>query len=173
MEESLINAISILIACCALGLTIYQIHSIRMHNYLSVKPYIKFGWTAGDSGDGIWIKNVGLGTAVIEKFTIYFQGKKVNSKYVAEFLKKEGFPSKMTVATVGATIMEKDTHWLIQCSNTINDGEEQEKYWNLLEGTRFTIEYRCFYNRTQPEISWVCPNPIKEFVSQKPMLKSK
>ena len=156
-----------------MALTIYQVYSNRKHNYLAVRPYIKFGWTAGETGDGIWIKNVGLGPAIIKKFTIIFNGKKVNSKYIADFLQKEGFPSKMVVASVGATIQEKDTHWLIKCSNPIIDGELQEQYWHILTGTKFIIEYQCFYNRNQPKISWSCPNPIKEFVSQKPKIKTK
>ena len=169
MEELNSNLISLIIATCALILTLYQIYSNRKHNYLGVRPYIKFRWTAGETGDGVCIKNVGLGPAIIDDFIIIYQDKKISSKYLSDYLVDAGFPSSMVVATKGATIQEKDTHWLIKCKDgIIADGVKQGEFWNLISGTKFIIEYRSFYNKKQPKIEWTCPNPIKEFVSQKP-----
>lgn len=154
-------------AICALLLTVYEIYATRKHNYLAVRPYIKFGWTAGPSEDGIWMKNVGLGTAIITKFQMYHDGKIINSKTLANRLQNSGYDSSLVVGEPGATIQAKDMHWLIRCKDKITDGDSQEEYWNYLVGMKFKIEYECFYQKEQPRITWICPNPL-DYVSRKP-----
>jgi len=168
MEETTIDVISASIALGALIITLYQIHAIRKHNFLGVKPYLQFGWTAGTTGDGIWIKNVGLGPAIIENFTIIKNGAEIQSKELSDQLFNIGFDSRMVIISPGSIIQEKDQCWIVRPKEFIEDGKSQELFWNLLAGIEFNIEYKSFYDKFEPKIKWFAPNPINNIVRAKP-----
>ncbi|MCA0132603.1 hypothetical protein [Winogradskyella alexanderae] len=167
MEENITNIATVIIAICAIFLTIYQIYATRKHNRLGIRPLLKIGWTTDEKIDGIWLKNVGLGPAIITAFSIKHDGKIITTKDLTNHLHEKGFTSGMYIANKGSTITTTDLKWLIFSEKQLNSEEKVIEYWNLLEGLVFIVEYKCFYNSIQSKTIWKCPNPIKEFVSVK------
>lgn len=68
----------VIIAGCALILTIYELHANRRHNRLSVVPHIVSSFHKDWNNDGLTatydICNHGIGPARIKKFTLYIKG---------------------------------------------------------------------------------------------------
>jgi len=74
----LLEIISIIIAVCALSLTIWQGWMTRKHNQLSVMPAI-CSWNHSDEKNfHFWIKNKGHGTAKIDEFKLFINGENVS-----------------------------------------------------------------------------------------------
>jgi hypothetical protein len=165
MEENTTNIATVIIALCAVFLTIYQIYATRKHNRLGVRPLLKIGWTTDENIDGVWLKNLGLGPAIITNFSIKHKGKTTTTKDLADYLHQKGFTSGMYVASKGSTITLNDLKWLIRSETALDSEEKIIEYWNLLEGIVFIVEYKCFYNAEQSKLIWKCPNPINEFVT--------
>ncbi|MEW8355840.1 MAG: hypothetical protein AB2665_18715 [Candidatus Thiodiazotropha sp.] len=162
------DTLSIIAAVSALVLTLNQISATRNHNYLSVKPFLRFGWSAGESDDGIWIKNVGLGPAIITSFHIIKDGKELTTKNIEDQLYELGFESRMTVIDPKAIMQKSEKYWIVRSKDKIDCGNDQEKFWNCLEGVKFKINYESFYNISLPEVEWVAPNPTNYLVRGKP-----
>lgn len=166
MDKS--DILSLLVAICALVLTLYQIHATRKHNKLSVRPHIRFGWNAGTTGDGIWIKNDGLGTAIVKQFEIFQDGVDINLKQLEDELSAKGLEARVQIMSENSTIQDKDIKWLIRTKDILEFGDEQEVFWNTVSGLEFKITYMSFYNVTEKPICWKAPNPIENLVSAKP-----
>jgi hypothetical protein len=166
MDKS--DVLSLLVAICALVLTLYQIHATRRHNRLSVRPHIRFGWTAGSSGDGIWIKNDGLGPALIEEFELRIKGNVVTLKSVQDRLLEKGMSARINIPSKGSTILDKDTRWLIQSHELLQFKEEQDIFWGEVSAIEIKIKYKSFYERFEPVVLWAVPNPIDGLVTAKP-----
>lgn len=173
MDKTIIEVISVSIAMSALILTLYQIYSSRKHNFLAVLPYIKIGWTASNTDDGIWITNVGLGPAIINNYSMKLNGQPIDNRALAEYFLNLGFKINMVIAEKDATIQVKDRHWLIRSDENIKNGNRQEEFWNHLSGMEFFVEYKSLYQKKCPPILWICPNPVSEFVTPKPKKNKK
>lgn len=170
MDENITDIATVIIATCALLVTTYQIYTTRKHNRLAVRPLIQIGWTTNEKIDGIWLRNVGLGPAIITKFTISHKGKILTTKEIAEHLHEMGYTSGMYVAGFGSTIQTTDLKWLVESEKNLDSSDKIKEYWGLLEGLLFTVEYKCFYNTLQPKVFWECPNPLRKFVTVKTKL---
>ncbi|MEW8625316.1 MAG: hypothetical protein AB2551_06155 [Candidatus Thiodiazotropha sp.] len=162
------DTLSIIVAVSALVLTLHQIRATRNHNYLSVKPSLRFGWSAGEKDDGIWIKNVGLGPAIITSFTIIKNGNKLTIKDIEDQLFDIGFESRVTVIDTEAIIQKSEKYWIVRAKEIIDCGSNQEVFWNHLEGIKFKINYKSFYNIFEPKLIWETPNPTNNLVRGKP-----
>ena len=66
---------SILIALCAMFLTLWEGREVRRHNRLSVTPILRPYVDLLDSGAGIFLENIGFGPATIREF-VYVIGDK-------------------------------------------------------------------------------------------------
>ncbi len=82
MDANIIIAIaSVFIACCALGVTVWQGVQNRQHNRLSVKPLLTFGHVSNVARDicseAFILENCGVGPAVIKNFALFYKGKEV------------------------------------------------------------------------------------------------
>lgn len=170
MDKSVV--LSLLVAICALVLTLYQIHATRKHNKLSVRPHIRFGWNAGTTGDGIWIKNDGMGTAIVEKFEISKDGEIINLKQLEDELSNRGLETRVQIISENSTIQDKDVKWLIRTKEILEFGDEQEVFWEVLSGLEIKLTYMSFYNVSEKPIHWVVPNPIENHVRAKPSRES-
>jgi hypothetical protein len=74
--EAAFSIIAIIISVGALIISFWQGYLTRKHNKLSVKPHLVF-WANyfADSGEtGVFIKNYGIGPAVIKKISIFIDG---------------------------------------------------------------------------------------------------
>lgn len=70
---------SIIIALCALGISIWQAILTRKHNKLSFKPHLT-SWTHKNTQKGFYaieIINNGLGPAIIESFSVKVDDKRI------------------------------------------------------------------------------------------------
>lgn len=74
------SVVAVFIALLALGLTIWQAHMTRQHNYKSVKPLLSFERYRDpmDPGFGIYLINCGLGPAIIIETKFFVDGKEIN-----------------------------------------------------------------------------------------------
>src|SRR5690349_11378775 len=71
-EQLIVSSAAVVVALCALGVSIWQVRQGIKHKKLSVKPTIT-SWTETKPEAGyycIWVVNNGLGPAIIEKFTV-------------------------------------------------------------------------------------------------------
>jgi len=170
LTEDIKNILTIAIASSALALTLYQIYSIRRHNYLGVRPFLQFGWSAGETGDSIWLRNVGLGSAIIQEFKMTKNGKPITCKTLEDELHDVGLEARMAVFTDGSVIQEKEKRWIVRTKDVITDGSTQIKFWDVVKDVEFEVLYKSFYEKSEPKLSWVSPNPIGSMVRAKPIL---
>lgn len=78
-----ISGAGVVVALCALGLTIWQAHIARKHNKLSVRPHL-CTWRNSDDNKGsfqVLLMNNGLGPAFIESFDVYLDGELIPGNY--------------------------------------------------------------------------------------------
>lgn len=94
-SEMWIAGASVVIACCALGVTIWQGRQNHKHNKLSVKPLLTTVETRHKINDtfetSVDIKNTGLGPAIIKDFILIYDDEEVsknNRQLYHEFLNK-------------------------------------------------------------------------------------
>jgi hypothetical protein len=75
--------VSGIIALLALIISLWQLSVQRRHNKLSVTPLITFDkiYTPTANGFGIYIRNAGIGPAVIIDFIIYIDNNKLTAKH--------------------------------------------------------------------------------------------
>lgn len=85
--ETLISICSFIIALCSLFFTLWQTHTQRTHNRISVKPHLFTFIERNKDNDSATIKvlllNNGLGPAFINDFQIYLDGKPYDDAYAA------------------------------------------------------------------------------------------
>jgi hypothetical protein len=93
-EEIYIALVSILVAACALGTTIWQGYIMRKHNKLSVKPLLTTFDLQDLKGNIEWVEyrleNCGVGPAIIKNFSLFYDEKEVsrnNRKTYEDFFK--------------------------------------------------------------------------------------
>lgn len=72
--ENIIAASSALVACLALGLTIWQGSLTRRHNRLSVRPHLVVETSSDDFEYEVRLTNNGLGPAVIKRIDVTVDG---------------------------------------------------------------------------------------------------
>ncbi len=75
---------TIIIACCALLVSILSAAATRKHNRLSVKPILAISTSIVDTPDkkGIYLLNCGFGPAIIRSFEVSFGGVPTNADSV-------------------------------------------------------------------------------------------
>lgn len=72
-----VSYLAMFIAVLALLVSIYEGYEIRKHNRLSLKPFLDSSiYMEQNKLFKIQLKNEGLGTAIVEDFSIYANGKK-------------------------------------------------------------------------------------------------
>lgn len=88
MENKAISIPTIVLACVAVVISIWQGCETRHHNKLSVKPFlgIRFSISKNDPLMGVWIENNGFGPAIIKDFFVYLdrQPTRIDSREAAE-----------------------------------------------------------------------------------------
>ena len=102
-----------IVALCALFIAAWQAWGTRRHNRLSVKPHLAT-WTNQDDSDGFYkvrfvLLNNGLGPAILKKFRVFFDGKRMGDSCdraalenkVAEILKQQPGIIRHTISVMG------------------------------------------------------------------------
>jgi hypothetical protein len=78
----IIGISSVVIALCALGISVWQGIQTRKHNKLSFRPHLTT-WTHSNIEKGFYaieLINNGLGPAIIESFTVKIDGKQISGE---------------------------------------------------------------------------------------------
>lgn len=80
VNQRAFNFLSIAVAGCALGLSVWQGYIQRVHNHVSVEPRINayFQSNEGNHTHGLYLINNGMGPGYVESLDIYFDGKLVS-----------------------------------------------------------------------------------------------
>ncbi len=77
--ELVISVVSIVIACCALAFTFWQVKIQRQHNHISIRPHLcRFTKRKLQNNVAyleVTLVNNGLGPAFINSFDVYYRGK--------------------------------------------------------------------------------------------------
>lgn len=66
---------AVIVALCALIVSVHEGRATREHDRLSVKPYLEIDFDYTDKGAGFLLLNEGLGPAVIRSFVVHVDGK--------------------------------------------------------------------------------------------------
>jgi hypothetical protein len=156
LNLSIQQAITLAIALTALLLSGWNLFIQRYHNRLSVKPHLSLQnkWAGG--ARKIFLKNVGLGPAIICKDYLKYKGKVIPIKMNTDFedladLIGGGFYS-------GGDPLEQNQ--VIEKGNTVNilgfswheqkdEHEAQNEIVNFLENAEYTVEYKSMYGQKE------------------------
>lgn len=143
------SAIIALLAMCA---TFWQGYVARKHSRLSVRPHLD-GYVQSYPAKPLYIeiKNVGLGPAIIESFSISFDSATYEltntslPKFISEEFKRHPFPIEWVILGHDTPLGAGQTIRLLQFTPPLNDQELCKKAVQLLHRFQFTIKYKCFY----------------------------
>lgn len=93
-QETIVSVSAILIAICALGVSIWQGHETRKNYRLSVQPFLYvYGRWANDKGiKGIILENRGVGPAIITKMEFM-----LNKNVRIDVLSRDSFSTFMSL----------------------------------------------------------------------------
>lgn len=109
MNQRIFNFSSLIVAACALGLSVWQGYVQREHNHVSLEPRVNayFQSNEGQGVTGLYIINNGIGPGYVESLDIYFDGKLISSPNqmepwrFASALQPLGLASQSCIAVAG------------------------------------------------------------------------
>lgn len=145
---------SIIIACCALGLTIWQARITRKHNRLSVTPLLNVTKSRSMDDDepyfALKLRNQGTGPAVIKSYSLLYKGKEVpvdkSTKYIdfIESLSKE-FEFKYSRLGAGYPIASGQEIRLLSIYLSELDSDIKNTVDEFARDIKVSIEYHSIY----------------------------
>jgi hypothetical protein len=152
--------VSVFIASCALGVTIWQGRQNHMHNKMSVRPKLTIMENYKDSGTErvifLELINSGLGPAIIKNFTLIYEGRDIaqnDYKGYQDFLLKKmrGFsdPAVFCIAP-GASILTGEHFELF--SFCYKHGQDI----SFLGKLSLQVDYQSMYG----DETWTCKMPV-------------
>jgi hypothetical protein len=140
---------SVIIAICALGLTIYQAFSINNNNNISHRPFIKTIMNHSPNNPSYVIKNSGNGIAIIKNQRFYVNGENVEFKVFTSELdrimkdsmedKNSGIIGRLDIGDC----ISPGEDWILYEYKTKN--LSQEAVIELYEKIGIEIEYKSIY----------------------------
>lgn len=71
----------LLIALCALFISIWQVRIVQQHNRLTVKPYLDYSIIQEEDSHRVTFSNQGFGPAILKELSFVYQGKKYDGLY--------------------------------------------------------------------------------------------
>lgn len=142
---------SIIVAVCALSLTVWQGWMTRKHNQLSVMPAI-CSWNHSDEKTfHYWIKNKGHGTAKIDEFKLLINGTLVSHDEFHQVMKKRFDKLGKNTFHMGGfedgSFFEKGEQTDIIKVTFDDDVENSEYFKELTKDCELKIEYSSLYGK--------------------------
>jgi len=145
----------IIIAVCALVLTVWQGMIVRRHNRLSVTPYLNT-WRHFNEQIGHFsyeICNNGIGPAIIQSLSIHVDGQPIEGegpeiieKALKIFFPKHSYTSTQSFVEHDYLISPKEKIALIDV-RFLKPSPSQEEVKNAIERTRLIIAYKSIYRK--------------------------
>jgi hypothetical protein len=159
-EESLVSweAVagfsSVVVAVCALGLTVWQAVISRRHNRLSVTPHLTT-WTQSDEATGrysVEVLNNGIGPALIRIFCVYVDGQGIGGegpepieKALKILFPTYAYRSSQAFMAPGYMMSPKESRSLVAVQFLGPPLPKQEEVDHATRRTRLLIEYESIY----------------------------
>lgn len=152
--ELVIGIVSVIIAFCALGFTIWQGAQTKRHNKLSVMPHLTT-WTHSDNSKNIYVielLNNGIGPALIKSFQIQVDGHTINGEGTEPIIKtlKILFPgyqysSRQSFLNRGYMMTAKESRPLVIVQFAATKIPSQDEVDHAIKRTRLMISYASIY----------------------------
>lgn len=144
---------SVVIALCALYITLKQLDVSREHNKMSVRPHLITA-TESDESEGIYkvvLKNNGLGPAQFKKVSLFLDGKvfEINGErkikdMLSKMFDKHHYSSKQTDLG-NSYVMSPNEEILLLSFNLIEPKSERKNALEIFNRANIAIEYESFY----------------------------
>ena len=154
--EIIIAIMTITIASTALYSSIKSSKAQQAHNKLSVKPLLVFSPHPYSKKWEIYIKNVGLGPAIIKDKTLFHKNRPIHfdtwdtfqKNVVDELIDDGGFYGYCDPIIEGTVIEPGDTHLFFEITwhDGISGQELSDKLSNFLGDTTLNINYTSLNN---------------------------
>ena len=146
--------VGVIVALCALWLTISESRERRKHNRLSVKPYLTT-WTTSEPESGHYLFDVvnnGIGPALIKSFQIYVDGivvEGVGPKMIDNTLKKlfpnAGYTAKQSYLAPGYMMPANEKRPLVDVVSKRQGVPSPQDVEAAQKRIRLVIDYQSIY----------------------------
>jgi hypothetical protein len=150
--DKIVSLSAILISLATMTIYLYQTHLIIKQQHASVMPYLMVGQSSlNDNHMVVNLQNNGLGPAFVEKFNVYYQGKKYENCDLATFfnhynLKKDTIQFGYGNLVVGQLIPANKEIEILLVSNNKKEAYKLRKYfWGMDKPIELEIIYSSIY----------------------------
>ncbi len=153
--ELYISIGSFVVACSAIGLTVWQATIQRVHNRISVKPHLMKSTTrnksVGVASLHVFITNNGLGPAFIDSFSVLYRGSPVSledglSKALGDLNKN----MSSTSLACGSAIAAGESVQVVGVKFNAPSEQQVEQVKTKLNDLDMVIEYSSAYEKIEP-----------------------
>ncbi|WP_028876951.1 hypothetical protein [Teredinibacter turnerae] len=153
--ELYISIGSLVVACCAIGLTVWQATIQRIHNRISVKPHLMQATTKDKTGDvaslHVCIINNGLGPAFIDSFSVLYQGTPTSLEDgLSEALGDLTKNMSSTSLACGSAIAAGESVQLVRVKFNAPTDHQVEQVKAKLNDLDMVIKYSSAYEKIEP-----------------------
>jgi hypothetical protein len=152
--EAIAGFSSVVVAVCALGLTVWQAAISRRHNRLSVTPHLTT-WTQSEEATGTYsfeILNNGIGPALIQNFSLQVDGQPITGegaepieKALKVLFPQYAFRSSQAFMARGYMMSAKEARSLVAVQFYGERLPRQAEVDHATKRTRLIIKYESIY----------------------------
>jgi hypothetical protein len=150
--DKIVSLSAILISLATMTIYLYQTHLIKKQQHASVMPYLMVGQSSmGKNHMMVNLTNNGLGPAFVEKFNVYYQGKKYENCDLAVFfyhynIKKDSIHFGYSSLIVGQLIPANKEIEMMIINNNEKEATKLKKYfWDTDKPVELEIIYSSIY----------------------------
>jgi hypothetical protein len=150
--DKIVSLSAILISLATMTIYLYQTHLIIKQQHASVMPYLMVGQSSnGKSHMVVNLTNDGLGPAFVEKFNVYYQGKKYENCDLPTFfyhynIKKDSIQFGYSSLIVGQLIPANKAIEVLFINNSDKDASKLKNYfWDTDKPIELEIFYSSIY----------------------------
>lgn len=163
--DNSISLLALFIAILVLVTTIVQVYLLKKHNYLSVKPILRFDRSINESKGLIRLdlKNLGCGPAIINKFHYYLDNKIIKN-LSPDTLRNFFANHKITLGEFGGGMLYGDDPLSkgeyfnlldIQLEGNLFSSLNKTDWFDLMSNIKFEITYSSIYGKKQKPLFYV------------------
>ncbi len=141
---------SVVIAVCALGISIWQGYLTRKHNRLTVNPYavIQVDLSAQSEQVGVQIRNQGVGPMIINSIGIRRENDYIDFKNMSitkDFLDLQGGDFVFRINTGSVSILPNEETWIISTTKHQSNKDLISRLKAALNNSTIEITYKSIY----------------------------
>jgi hypothetical protein len=155
--ETIIAAASLLVALCALGVSIFNSYLVRKHNRLSVEPYLGFSVSYGTETTpiGLYLANNGVGPAILKELKISLDGQpfRTSTGHPWNMVWMDAGYNKPTVAysfpEAGIAIRVGEIFSLVTVDTRYETQTERAEFHAALKRVDIEVRYESVYGKNE------------------------